>query len=187
MKKQLLTGLACLTVSTVAWAVSTQITFNDIMISTGHNSVELNPNASVDKGARSYLGGYSTSMGSSPFITAVNSGTGVAYWSNTQTDVSGDFQQLALIGGTVCAGGRAADDNGDGGDNVVIACYQASKGTLLWKKEFENPTDGSTNLQFMKLSGSKNLLVWVYDTDSSDTIVLSINPKTGAITQNNPI
>jgi hypothetical protein len=152
MKKTLAIALAFLTASTAAWAISTQITYNDIMISTGHDSVELNPNASVDKGARSYLGGYSTITGA-PYITGVNSGTGLTYWSNALTDVQGDFRQLALIGGTVCAGGAANDDNGDGGDNVV------------------------------KLSGSKNLLVWVYDTDSSDTIVLSINPKTGVIAQ----
>ncbi|HSC75234.1 MAG TPA: PQQ-binding-like beta-propeller repeat protein [Pseudomonadales bacterium] len=131
---------------------------------------------------RSFRAGHDVAS-SNPYITAFNSSTGKTYWSVTLADVMGDFQQLVLLGSAVCAGGDATDDDGDGGTNVVVACFNASKGTLLWKKEFENPSDGSTNLQFQSVSGGKGLLVGLYDTDSSDTIVLAVDPKTGNIVQ----
>ena len=184
MNKTLFTSLALgsLTISAAAWAASTQIQNVDIVF---HASGHLREyHASIDKGANSYFAGGNTGD-NKPVVQQLNTGHGgYSKWITEIDGVSGAFEDIIMIGSTVCAAGTADDDNDDGGDNVIVACFNSANGDLLWHKEFENVTDNMTDLEFERLSGGKGLMVWVRDTDAQNRMVLGLNTKTGAPIQN---
>ncbi len=99
--------------------------------------------------AGSDKGGLSDSTASAK-ILAYDIVTGNLLWSDV-LDVAGApdlFSDIEATGQIVCGVGVKGDDDGDGGANAFVRCYNHTSGAVLWSREFESPCGSSGNVFF---------------------------------------
>lgn len=113
--------------------------------------------------------------------------TGAVAWDAPPPARPACFRNVLAVGDDLFVSGDVADDDGDGGRNLLVRRYGVRDGALLWEQEFEAPNPkqdmintlhNSENLGF---AGSK-LMVWSGTTGTANpSILLRLDRDTGAL------
>lgn len=179
IKQQLASVAAGLMLSTgSAWAGYTVAPTTDVFWNGDANGVYLDVVAT--RASISYMAGYNNATGK-PLIKAIKNNTGAVLWTAELPSVGdGAFDDIVIVGSAVCAAGAVSDDDGDGGDNLAVACF-STRGLLLWSKEIENISAPSSDLRLRgtKLEGGIGLMLLVTDKNTNNELVLGFNVRTG--------
>jgi outer membrane protein assembly factor BamB len=124
-------------------------------------------------------------------LVAVNVTDGAEIWRGVVGGAERDeeFLEAAVARQFACALGVAEDDDGDGGNNVIVACFQLKTGEVLWQREFEAVSDPGVDLFAIGLAfAGRRLLVEVNDggfpaegiSFFASKIVLSLDVRDGS-------
>jgi hypothetical protein len=70
---------------------------------------------------------------------ALSARTGAVVWDAPASSRFGCFRNVLAAGDDVFVSGEVADDDGDGGFNLLVRRYRGRDGALLWEQEFEAP------------------------------------------------
>lgn len=113
--------------------------------------------------------------------------TGAVAWEAPVPSRSGCFRNVLAAGDDIFVSGDIADDDGDGGRNLLVRRYRARDGMLLWEQELEAPNPKQDmvntlhNSENLSLSASR-LMVWSGTTGAaSPTVLLRLDRETGAL------
>ena len=97
------------------------------------------------------------------------------------------LRNVLAAGDDLFVSGDVADDDGDGGRNLLVRRYRARDGVLLWEQELEAPNPKQDmvntlhNSENLSLSGAK-LMVWSGTTGAaSPSVLLRLDRETGAL------
>lgn len=118
---------------------------------------------------------------------ALSARTGAVVWDAPASSRFGCFRNVLAAGDDVFVSGEVADDDGDGGFNLLVRRYRGRDGALLWEQEFEAPNPkqdivntvrNSENLSF----AGAQLLVWTATTGGANpSLLLRLDRETGAL------
>lgn len=103
--------------------------------------------------------------------------TGAVAWDAPPPSRPACFRNVLAAGDDLFVSGDVADDDGDGGRNLLVRRYRLRDGVLLWEQELEAPNPKQDmvntlhNSENLAVAGAK-LMVWSGTTGSANPSVL---------------
>ena len=113
--------------------------------------------------------------------------TGAVAWDAPPPSRPACFRNVLAAGDDLFVSGDVADDDGDGGRNLLVRRYRLRDGVLLWEQELEAPNPKQDmvntlhNSENLAVAGAK-LMVWSGTTGSANpSVLLRLDRDSGAL------